>query len=310
MLTVLSLVRPAITEKVAAAADWAHVIGVDGSADIPFGLRGDVLLTYPWSCPNLRALLARGVRWVHAIGTGIDRFPLAELTYQHFTCSRGGSGVPIAEWALAVMLAFEKRLPEAWINAPPAGGWNRGERGTLYGKSLGLFGFGAIGTAVAQRALPFGMRVRACRRTATPADVAGVELVAGLSELVAESDHVVIAAPATPATRQVFNRSVFAAMRPGAHLVNVARGALVDQDALREALDDGRVATASLDAVDPEPLPPGHWMYTHPRVRLSPHVSWQMPGAIEVLIDPFIDNLRRYAAGEPLTGVVDREAGY
>src|SRR4030095_5807637 len=100
------------------------------------------------------------------------------------------------------------RLPEAWIQSPPADGWSRGERGGLYGKSLGLFGFGAIGMAVAQRALPFGMRVRACRRTATPSDIAGVELVADVSELVARSDHVVIAAPATPATRHLFNPRV------------------------------------------------------------------------------------------------------
>jgi phosphoglycerate dehydrogenase-like enzyme len=92
--------------------------------------------------------------------------------------------------------------------------------------------------------------------------------------------------------------------------VNVARGALVDQDALRAALDDGRVALASLDAVDPEPLPDGHWLYAHPRVRVSPHVSWHMPGAADMLLDAFLDNLRRYRAGEPLTGVVDRAAGY
>ena len=99
-------------------------------------------------------------------------------------------------------------------------------------------------------------------------------------------------------------------MKPGAHLVNVARGALVDQDALRAALDEGRVAMASLDAVEPEPLPDGHWMYGHPRVRLSPHVSWHMPGAVDLLLERFIDNLRRWRAGEPLTGVVDREAEY
>jgi phosphoglycerate dehydrogenase-like enzyme len=99
-------------------------------------------------------------------------------------------------------------------------------------------------------------------------------------------------------------------MKPGVHLVNVARGSLVDQDALHAALDDGRVALASLDAVDPEPLPDGHWMYAHPRVRLSPHVSWSMPGAADVLLDAFLDNLRRWRAGEPLSGVVDRAAGY
>jgi phosphoglycerate dehydrogenase-like enzyme len=99
-------------------------------------------------------------------------------------------------------------------------------------------------------------------------------------------------------------------MKPGAHLVNVARGAIVDQDALRRALDAGRVAMASLDAVEPEPLPAGHWMYGHPRVRLSPHISWNMPGAAEILVDAFIDNLRRWRNGEPLDGVVDRAAGY
>ncbi len=99
-------------------------------------------------------------------------------------------------------------------------------------------------------------------------------------------------------------------MKPGAHLVNIARGAIVDQDALRRALDTGRVAMASLDAVEPEPLPAGHWMYRHPRVRLSPHISWNMPGAAEILVDAFIDNVRRWRRGEPLDGVVDRAAGY
>jgi phosphoglycerate dehydrogenase-like enzyme len=127
---------------------------------------------------------------------------------------------------------------------------------------------------------------------------------------VAVADHLVIAAPATPATRHLLGAPVFAAVKPGLHLVNVSRGALVDQEALRAALDAGRVAMASLDAVEPEPLPDGHWLYGHPRVRLSPHVSWSMPGAAEVLLAPFIDNLRRYRAGRPLTGVVDLQAGY
>jgi phosphoglycerate dehydrogenase-like enzyme len=103
---------------------------------------------------------------------------------------------------------------------------------------------------------------------------------------------------------------VLAAAKPGLHLVNVARGALVDQDALRDALDEGRVAMASLDAVDPEPLPPGHWMYGHPRVRLSPHVSWNAPGAAHVLLDRFVENLHRWRARQALAGVVDRTAGY
>jgi len=99
-------------------------------------------------------------------------------------------------------------------------------------------------------------------------------------------------------------------VKPGVHIVNIARGALIDQDALRVALDDGRVSIASLDAVDPEPLPEGHWMYSHPQVHLSPHISWSMPGASDLLVETFVENLRRYRAGEPLEGVVDVDAGY
>jgi phosphoglycerate dehydrogenase-like enzyme len=94
------------------------------------------------------------------------------------------------------------------------------------------------------------------------------------------------------------------------HLVNVARGELVDQDALRRALDDGRVGLASLDVVDPEPLPAGHWLYAHPRVRVSAHVSWSMPGAFDLLIEPFIENLRLYRDGRPLRHAVDPKLGY
>jgi phosphoglycerate dehydrogenase-like enzyme len=94
-------------------------------------------------------------------------------------------------------------------------------------------------------------------------------------------------------------------MKQGVHLVNIARGGLVDQDALKAALDDGRVAMATLDTVDPEPLPDGHWMYSHERVRLSPHVSWSSPEGYRRIFELFLENLGRYVRGEPLEGVVD-----
>jgi phosphoglycerate dehydrogenase-like enzyme len=309
-MRILHQISGALAVQVAAAVPDMEVVAIPRQGDLPAGVHGEILLTYPWAAPNLRHVLARGVRWIHALGTGVDAFPFALLNGQTLTCSRGGSAIPIAEWVLAMMLAFEKRLPESWIGDIPAQGWSRATLGTLHGKMLGLVGFGGIGTAVAQRALPFGMGVRAHRRSTAASEVAGVDIVPSLIELVASSDHVVIAAPATPATRHLFNRDLFTLIKPGVHLVNVARGALIDQDALRAALDDGRVARASLDAVEPEPLPDGHWMYTHPRVRLSPHISWSMPDAADLLIRPFIDNLRRYRAGEPLSGVVDTAAGY
>jgi phosphoglycerate dehydrogenase-like enzyme len=305
-LTILAQVREPLIGRVAAAVPDVAVVRIPGEGSLPADAHGEVLLTLPWGSPNLAWVLSRGVRWVHALGTGIDAFPLDLLGDRILTCSRGASAVPISEWVLAVMLAFEKRLPEVWIRT----GGKRETLGTLHGKVLGLVGLGGIGTAVALRALAFGMSVRACRRTAAPSCLAGVEMVPSLAQLVASADHLVLAAPATPTTRHLLDRDVFAAMKPGLHLINVARGALVDQDALRAALDDGRVARASLDAVEPEPLPEGHWMYDHPRVRLSPHVSWSMPGAADALIDCFIDNLRRYQSGKPLSGVVDREIGY
>ncbi len=99
-------------------------------------------------------------------------------------------------------------------------------------------------------------------------------------------------------------------MKPGVHIVNIARGALIDQDALRRALDDDRVGGATLDTVDPEPLPEGHWLYSHPRVRVTAHVSWGSPNTFTRMMQAFADNLARYVAGEPLYGVVDPDEGY
>jgi phosphoglycerate dehydrogenase-like enzyme len=208
-----------------------------------------------------------------------------------------------------MMLAAEKKLPETWIHQPPAH-WSIGSLGGLHGRTLGLIGIGGIGQAVATRALAFGMRVRALRRSDAPTPVAGVEIVRNLGALLGDADHLVLAAAATRATAQLLDDAAFAQLKPGAHLVNVARGALVDHDALRRALDDGRVGLASLDCVDPEPLPAGHWLYEHPQVRLSPHTSWSMPGAFDLLIEPFVENLCRDLAGEALAHRVDLELGY
>ena len=119
-----------------------------------------------------------------------------------------------------------------------------------------------------------------------------------------------VAAPATARTRHLLEERAFEVVKPGVHLVNIARGTLVDQDALRAALDDGRDALATLDVCDPEPLPAGHWLYEHPKVRLSAHISWASPKMVDTIVELFVANLRRRAAGEPLEGVVDPVEGY
>ncbi|MBV8949938.1 MAG: hypothetical protein JOZ99_03615 [Actinobacteria bacterium] len=311
-MKVLCQVGEQIARTVEDSVPSAEVILVPGEGALPDGVSGEVLLTTAMGSANLASVLERGVRWVQTLGTGVDRFPLDLVGDRILTCSRGASAVPIAEWVLATMLAFEKRLPESWIDERPEG-WNvpaGGSLGALHGRTLGLVGLGGIGTAVAQRALPFGMRVNALRRSGAPSPIADVTIARSLPEVLHGADHVVVTAPATPETRHLLDADAFAAMKPGAHLVNIARGALIDQDALRVALDRDIVAMASLDTVTPEPLPEGHWMYGHPKVRLSPHISWSMPDALDALLDVFLENLRRYERGDPLLGVVDVAAGY
>ena len=296
-------------ERLAAEEPGVDFVPIPTREPIPAGIRGEVLLTLPWGAPNMADAVARGVRWIHAIGTGVDRFPLELVGERVLTCARGASSVPIAEWVMAMLLAFEKQVPEVWLDAPPER-WRFRELGGLEGRCLGLVGLGGIAQAVARRALPFGMRVRALRRSDAPSPIAGVEVVRDRDDVLARADHLVLAASATAETRHWLDREALERVKPGLHLVNVARGSLVDQDALRRALDDGRVARASLDTVEPEPLPAGHWLYTHPRVRVSAHVSWNMPDALDRLFETFAENLRRYRKGEPLLGVVDRDLGY
>jgi phosphoglycerate dehydrogenase-like enzyme len=280
----------------------------DGTLDP--GIEGDVLVTSPVATPILPEALGRGVRWVHTIGTGVDRFPLhligPDMT---LTCSRGASAIAIAEWTITMMLAFEKQLPDSWAGAPPER-WFRANLGTLYGKTFAIIGLGGIGERAAALAKPFDMRIKALRRSRRPAETEGVEVVGTLPEVLDGADHVMLAAPLTPETRHLINADSLAMMKPGVHLVNIARGGLIDQDALRAALDSGHVARASLDTVDPEPLPDGHWIYSHPGVRFSPHISWSMPAAQGLLHESFRENLRRYLDGGPLEYVVDVQLGY
>jgi phosphoglycerate dehydrogenase-like enzyme len=258
---------------------------------------------------ELARALTPGVRWVHVLGTGVDSVPLEIIGNRTVTCSRGANAPAIAEWVLAMMLAFEKRLPESWLEGPPAR-WNTADLGGLSGATLGLIGIGSIGTEIARRALGFDMRVVVARRTDAPAPIEGVEVAAELGEILSAADHLVVAAPATGRTRHLLDGQAFAAMKPGVHLVNIARGSLIDQDALRQALDRGQVARASLDVVDPEPLPPGHWIYAHPGVRLSAHISWSSRRDQRRTLELFAEELRRYRAGEGPRSPVNVAEGY
>jgi phosphoglycerate dehydrogenase-like enzyme len=282
-------------------------IPTEGSFDA--GLRGDVLITTMRGGANLAEVLERGVRWIHTIGTGIEDFPLQLVGDRLLTCSRGSTSVYIAEWIIAQLLTVEKQLPAAWVHEPPAT-WGGPQLGSLRDATVAVLGFGTIGTALARRLLPFDTTVRAMRRSDAPSPVAGVELVRDTARLVAGADHVVLAAPLTDATRGIVDADFLAAMRPGAHLVNVARAGLTDDAALHAALDSGQLGTASLDVAPVEPLPAEHWYYQHPRVRFSPHVSWSGSDIWQTMQRSFLDNYRHWAQGKTPPDIVDLVHGY
>ncbi len=286
---------------------YPEVEVIDISQGIEDGVRGDVV--FGGFGPSVHEAVRRGVQWVQLPNTGIDHTDPALLNAPVVTCARGAGAIPISEYVLATMLAAARRFPATWLSDAPAH-WNFQRTSALHGSKLAIVGFGGIGQRVARLSLAFGMEVAAMRRTNRPSEVDGVTIVEDLETLVAEADHVVLAAPATSATEHLLNDESFGWCKAGVHLVNIARGTLVDQDALRRALDAGIVARASLDVCDPEPLPSGHWLYHDSRVFLTPHSSWTGTEIFAGAIELFLDNLGRYLKGEPLEGVIDLHQGY
>jgi phosphoglycerate dehydrogenase-like enzyme len=256
------------------------------------------------------------LRWIQTAGAGVDRLLTPRLRDSGIvlTNSSGVHAVAIAEHVLGLMLAFARQLP-LLLQSQAASRWaQRPLRGTfeLQGQTLAVLGLGAIGAALAQKASAFGLRVLAVRRRPGPPPP-GVERVVGfdgLDAVLREADHVAICLPLTDATRGLFDAPRLARLKPGAHLYNIGRGAIVDSHALLRALEGGRLAGAGLDVTDPEPLPTASRLWRHPRVIITSHTSGSAPHNAARVVDILIDNLGRAQRGEPLRNVVDLDAGY
>lgn len=263
-----------------------------------FGVDDDMLLAAPsksWAGRPRPAEWPGALRLVQLPGVGIDGYPDWMFEAPTVCTAPGLNTSAIAEFVLASMLAHEKSFPATWIHG--AGEWSSRALGTLRGRTLALAGVGAIGGAVARHALAFGMQVVAFRRSAAR-PMEGVKVYTDFMSLAPHADHLVLCMPSTPETRHQVNARFLAACRPGLHLVNVARGDLIDQSALLAALDAGIVAAASLDVTTPEPLPAAHPFYTHARVRLSPHVAWSSPDTVMRLTELFADQVTRWRTGQ------------
>ncbi|BAV75284.1 D-isomer specific 2-hydroxyacid dehydrogenase family protein [Pseudomonas chlororaphis subsp. aurantiaca] len=287
--------------------------------DVPAGVPSDlpaevsILLARPI---NVRGYLAPdtpppgwpyALRWIQVVSSGIDFYPRWLFNGPPVSTLRGNAAENIAEFALAAIFAAAKHLPEIWVHDAQ---WNFTALTPLKGSTLGILGFGAIGRSLASKARALGLNVLALRQSQAPFEVEGVEAARDIHELFSRSDHLVLAAPLTEATRHIVNRQVLASAKPGLHLINIARGGLLEDAALLEALDSGRIGLASLDVTDPEPLPDGHPLYRHPRVRLSPHTSAISTNSGHDIADGFLANLERFLAGQPLENPANLERGY
>lgn len=257
--------------------------------------------------------MAPRVRWVHSLAAGVERllFPALVASPTPLTNGRGAFSATLAEWVMAAVLFFAKDLRRL-VEAQRGARWDPFEIERLAGRTLGVVGFGSIGRTTARRARAFDMKVLAMRRNAAATDPDADDVLPPerLHELLSRSDYVLLAAPLTAETRGLMDAAALAAMSPAAVLINVGRGAVVDEAALVDVLRQRRIRGAALDVYAHEPLPPGHPLYGLDNALLSPHTADQYDGWREAAADVFLENLARFRAGRELLNPVDKTLGY
>jgi phosphoglycerate dehydrogenase-like enzyme len=280
------------------------------------------------------AVLARAdrLRWVQAFTASLEHYIFPELVAHPcaLTNMRGLFGDVIADQVMGYVLCFARNL-HTYIrrqvehryeplggesarvsNAMGPGAVNDMDRATIFlpGATMGVVGLGAIGAEIARRALAFGMAVRGVdrypERARPPAGVRAVDGLDRLPDLLAWSDFAVIAAPQTPETQRLFGAAMFAHLRPTSYLINIGRGAIVVLDDLVAALRARRLAGAALDVFEVEPLPADHPLWDFPNVIITPHTAGYSPAIAGRHLATLVENLHRFAAGEPLNNVVDK----
>lgn len=308
----IQLARKQITESVQ-AVPGIELIVVDALPQFLAALPGAdaaVLADAPVAeARQVVALLERPqntVRWLHFISAGREGFELAgwprgiQVTY-----AAGAAAPAVAEHALALLLALGRRIPQVlaqqaerrWDRTPPAS-----SACSLEGRTLCIVGDGHIGRQVARRARAFDARLLGVSRSGHWQGLVDEELpLPALHQALARSDAVVLAIALAPATQHLFGREALGACRPGALLVNVARGGLVDQAALAQALHAGTLAGAALDVTDPEPLPAHDPLWSCPNLIVSPHFGGSgSPATLARLADGVVENIRRFTSGQAL----------
>jgi len=277
-------------------------------------------ILFAWGLAERLVGQAPKLRWLHTPLTGVDRLLNPELRgiEVRVTCSRGVNSVAVAEHTLALMLAFTRGIADA-VRAQRDHRWRQTEMygrkpplSELRGKMLGIYGIGEIGRELATRAQAFGMNVWGVARTAKTAPFGVDKLlpVTRAEQMIRKADFLVLALPLTPATHGLVGERLLRRMKSSAILINIGRGALIQEPALVRALREGWIAGAGLDVFTAEPLPVSSPLWEMPNVVMTPHVGGTHPDYMQRSADLFLDNMKRYLGGKALVNAVDLQAGY
>ncbi len=313
-LIVPDFLLPHLEEGIRALLPQAEIVTLTWEGELSASPEGAEVLILPWRVPEAvrkRLLALPSLRWMHSVSVGVEHAIHLAPPSLVLTNARGVFDRPIAEMILTYILMALKRMP-TFLRQQEARMWKPHRLREAEGLIVGLVGLGHIGQRVAQMAEAIGMRVIAVRRhpRGNEAHVERCLPPEKLEELCAASDFVVVTVPHTQETRHLIGEPQLRAMQSTAWLINVARGAVVDEEALIRALREGWIGGAALDVFAEEPLPADSPLWGMENVIITPHNSWSTPRLAEREALIFLENLRRYVEGEPLLNVVDRSLGY
>jgi D-2-hydroxyacid dehydrogenase (NADP+) len=293
-------------------APYCNIISCDLQQAREHIAHTDILLT--WGSMDIRPLYlaAPKLKWVHALSAGVENLVYPEMKAANtlLTNSRGIHGIPISEHVFAMMLAFTRGL-NMFIRQQPKKEWKRTPVEEIHDKTIGIVGLGSIGREIAKKAKGMGMEVVASKQTmTTEIFVDKLYTPDKLHELLAISDFVVIALPLVEETTNLFTIKEFAAMKSSAYFINIARGGVVKQDDLVNALEQGLIKGAGLDVFEQEPLSETSPLWDMPNVIITPHLAALSPNYLDRAIKLFADNLSRFIHDKEMLNVIDKEKGY